>query len=96
VGENQLQDAPEAKPHRRADIQGLRAVAVAMVVAYHAGLPLLDPNDLLCEDGRCSTSRGGQRLYRDAKHVSIDGALLFTPRFTEIIEERAVPRDEAS
>ena len=26
--------------HRRRDIQGLRAVAVAMVVAYHAGLPV--------------------------------------------------------
>ena len=26
--------------HRRLDIQGLRAIAVLMVVAFHAGLPL--------------------------------------------------------
>ncbi|MCU1372082.1 MAG: acyltransferase [Ilumatobacteraceae bacterium] len=31
--------AGRAKPRRRADIQGLRAVAVAMVVAFHAGIP---------------------------------------------------------
>lgn len=29
-----------ATSHRRADIQGLRAIAVLMVVAFHAGLPL--------------------------------------------------------
>ena len=28
------------RPHRRRDIQGLRAIAVAVVVAFHAGLPL--------------------------------------------------------
>jgi len=27
-------------PHRRSDIQGLRAIAVLMVVAFHAGLPV--------------------------------------------------------
>lgn len=32
--------APVASPARRADIQGLRAVAVLLVVAFHAGLPL--------------------------------------------------------
>lgn len=35
-------DVPEGAraSHRRADIQGLRALAVALVVAYHIGLPL--------------------------------------------------------
>src|ERR1700688_3448940 len=34
-------NAPETrKRNRRPDIQGLRAVAVLMVVAFHAGLPL--------------------------------------------------------
>jgi peptidoglycan/LPS O-acetylase OafA/YrhL len=31
---------PRTDAHRRLDIQGLRAVAVLMVVAFHAGLPL--------------------------------------------------------
>ncbi len=31
---------PEPTGERRADVQGLRAVAVALVVAYHAGLPV--------------------------------------------------------
>jgi peptidoglycan/LPS O-acetylase OafA/YrhL len=35
-------NATEAKPHRhrRHDIQGLRAIAILAVVAYHAGLPI--------------------------------------------------------
>lgn len=32
--------ATSAGPNRRLDIQGLRAVAVLMVVAFHAGLPV--------------------------------------------------------
>lgn len=32
--------SPEIQSHRRRDIQGLRAIAVLIVVAFHAGLPL--------------------------------------------------------
>jgi peptidoglycan/LPS O-acetylase OafA/YrhL len=32
--------SPSALIHRRLDIQGLRAIAVVMVVAFHAGFPV--------------------------------------------------------
>lgn len=35
-----LEPRPSRVTHRRPDIQGLRAVAVLMVMAYHAGLPV--------------------------------------------------------
>lgn len=35
-----LSPVPQAPVHRRADIQGLRAIAVIMVVAFHARLPI--------------------------------------------------------
>jgi len=35
-----LPPTPQAPVHRRADIQGLRAIAVIMVVAFHAHLPV--------------------------------------------------------
>jgi len=37
---NGLEPTTSKSPHRRLDIQGLRAVAVVMVVAFHAGLPV--------------------------------------------------------
>lgn len=52
----------------------------------------VDTDDVVCRDGRCSTSRGDLRLYRDAAHLTVDGALLFTPRFQELIEQQAEPR----
>jgi len=33
-------DPTVARPHHRADVQGLRALAVTLVVAFHAGLPI--------------------------------------------------------
>ena len=35
-----MNDATTPQPHHRADIQGLRAVAVLMVMVFHAGLPV--------------------------------------------------------
>jgi peptidoglycan/LPS O-acetylase OafA/YrhL len=41
LGEDRVQQGPTRPAHaRRADVQGLRAVAVGLVVAFHAGLPV--------------------------------------------------------
>ena len=63
------------------------AAAAGLGTATTVGL-----DDLLCTDGRCRTSRGDLRLYRDAAHLTVDGAELLAPRFTEVVEQHAVPR----
>ena len=56
------------------------------------GLPLtwaLDFEDELCTAGRCSTERDGRIMYRNQNHLSVAGALTFTPTFRREFSLRA-------
>jgi len=48
--------------------------------------------DEICSHSDCRSTRGRMLLYRDFFHLSVGGALTLTPRFRELIEQRAVPR----
>ena len=43
-------------------------------VARQADVPIFQLHPLLCQDGRCATEQDGLPLYRDARHLSHEGA----------------------
>ncbi len=49
----------------------------------------LDLTGVLCPDGLCVSSRAGTPIYRDARHLSVDGALELTDRFSRAIRAHA-------
>ena len=53
---------------------------------------LLDFENQLCGKNRCTTVKNGVSLYRDSRHLSVDGALTLTPSFERAILAHAVPR----
>ena len=59
----------------------------AVLAVPHAST--IDFEDAICLGGRCSTSRSGTILYRDADHLSVDGALALTGDFYRAILARA-------
>jgi peptidoglycan/LPS O-acetylase OafA/YrhL len=56
----------------------------------------IDFEDAICLGDRCSTSRAGTILYRDADHLSVDGALALTDDFYRAILARARSAKPAS
>jgi peptidoglycan/LPS O-acetylase OafA/YrhL len=58
-------------------------------VASVSNAALIDFEDEICNARRCETSRSGTILYRDADHLSVDGALTLTDRFYRAIEALA-------
>lgn len=56
------------------------------------GVTLLDFENQLCGKNKCSTVKNGVSLYRDSRHLSVDGALTLTPEFKRAISAHAVPR----
>lgn len=56
------------------------------------GTWLLDFENQLCEKNRCSTVKNGVSLYRDSRHLSVDGALTLTAKFRHAITAHAKPR----
>jgi len=56
------------------------------------GAWLLDLENQLCEKNRCTTVKNGVSLYRDSRHLSVDGALTLTGTFQSAIAAHAKPR----
>jgi peptidoglycan/LPS O-acetylase OafA/YrhL len=52
----------------------------------------LDFENQLCGKTRCSTVRNGVSLYRDSRHLSVDGALTLTSEFKKAFRAHAIPR----
>ncbi|MCK2088235.1 acyltransferase [Thauera aromatica] len=73
-------DLPAAEYRRQ---QGaLRAIlGIAEATVEPSGFELLDPGHAFCDDDRCRALRAGKPLYRDAHHLSQEGASLLIPLF---------------
>ncbi|MHB8059753.1 MAG: acyltransferase family protein [Gaiellaceae bacterium] len=56
------------------------------------GAWLLDFENELCEKNRCTTVKNGISLYRDSRHLSVDGALTLSGKFQRAIVAHAKPR----
>jgi peptidoglycan/LPS O-acetylase OafA/YrhL len=54
-----------------------------------SGVTSVDLTEAVCAASDCSTDRGMPWLYRDATHLSIDGALTLTERFRQVIIDNA-------
>jgi hypothetical protein len=82
---------------RRVDVERELGRADAVEQAAAASAPLtatVDLNDDLCSRSNCTTMRNGALLYRDDEHLSVQGALTLTGRFTRIVAANArAPRD---
>jgi hypothetical protein len=70
----------ELKPAREAERRAVASVSNSA---------LIDFEDEICDARRCTTSRNGTILYRDADHLSVDGSLTLTVRFYRAIEALA-------
>jgi peptidoglycan/LPS O-acetylase OafA/YrhL len=67
-----------------------RAIALETdAVTATSSASALDLTDVLCPEGHCASSRSGITLYRDAQHLSVDGALQLTDVFSRAIRARA-------
>jgi peptidoglycan/LPS O-acetylase OafA/YrhL len=53
----------------------------------------VDFTDDVCSPELCATQRNGVWMYRDATHLSVDGALMLTDRFRQLIDRHADGRD---
>jgi peptidoglycan/LPS O-acetylase OafA/YrhL len=53
---------------------------------------VLNFENQLCSKSRCSTARNGITLYRDSRHLSVDGSLSLTGTIQRAIVAHAVPR----
>jgi hypothetical protein len=52
----------------------------------------IDFENRLCGKNRCTTVKNGVSLYRDSRHLSVDGALTLTGTFQRAIVTHAIPR----
>jgi hypothetical protein len=54
---------------------------------------VLNFENRLCGKKRCSTVKNGVPLYRDSRHLSVDGAYLLMPEFKKVFEAHAIERE---
>jgi hypothetical protein len=70
-------------------------LAIQTENAGAAGVKLvttLDFENQLCAKTTCSTVKNGVSLFRDSRHLSVDGALTLLPDFKRAIVAHAAPR----
>jgi len=78
-------DSTAALQHRRAGA----VAADAQVAAAHPGLAVLDPFPDLCPGDPCDARRHGRLWWRDANHVSVEGAAVLARRFDRALAQAA-------
>ena len=79
----------------RSSVDDWLRLAIQTEDAGAAGVKLvktLNFENELCGKTRCSTVKNGVSLYRDSRHLSVDGALTLTPEFEKAFRAHAVPR----
>lgn len=54
---------------------------------------VLDFENRLCDKKRCSTVKNGVSLYRDSRHLSVDGAYMLMPEFEQAFEANVIERE---
>ncbi|MEP7334752.1 MAG: acyltransferase family protein [Actinomycetota bacterium] len=85
-----LERCGSSAPRDAADERLARAIRVEREAV--TGAPTaraLDLTDVLCPDRLCVSSRAGIPIYRDAQHLSVDGALELTDLFSRAIRAHA-------
>lgn len=55
--------------------------SAARVLARWPQVHVVDPNTMLCRDGRCSILQGGHSIFKDENHLSQAGSLLLSESF---------------
>jgi peptidoglycan/LPS O-acetylase OafA/YrhL len=69
--------------------QQLAREAEHRAVASVRGAASADFTEDLCSADRCDSNRNGLWMYRDAVHLSVDGALTLTGRFRQLLVDHA-------
>jgi len=54
---------------------------------------VLNFENRLCGKKRCSKVKNGISLYRDSRHLSVDGAYMLMPEFEKVFEASAIERE---
>ncbi|MFZ5723702.1 MAG: acyltransferase family protein [Pseudomonadota bacterium] len=82
----QVATGSDAYHERHAFVRELQAQA-----ARECGVRLLDPEPLLCHDGKCSGDLEGRPLYSDDNHLSEYGNRLLVPMFRPVFGVATTP-----
>ena len=85
-----LERCSSSTPRSVADEQLAQAIRIEQAAVNGArSASALDLTGALCPDGLCVSSRAGTSIYRDARHLSVDGALELTELFARAIRAHA-------
>ena len=57
------------------------------VLQKYPAVHLVDPNDFLCQAGRCPVLRDGHAMFTDENHLSYSGSLLVGRGFAQYLQE---------
>jgi hypothetical protein len=83
-----LRRGPDACALPRAEVERRVATTEAGLTRIGAGKPdvrMWSPLDALCPQRRCPPVIGGQLLYRNRNHLTIDGSALLAPAMAPML-----------